>query len=375
MKKQAHFLPSLLRVHHWLLFMKIIPIIALLCSLNTIALNAQEADQKKSTMAPAAVKKAIQWMVNTDPEKRAAAYTTFKQYGDSEGEIYRAALENARDLHEAKLSDLLSNERLNPFEDLEELINELKTERERIFALIHTDFQKKPAEIRKLIDEVEELQKLNKKARKTASKKSDQLDKAAAIIGTALSEIDRELALAGGDGADHEILKPKEALKTILEGETYLKLQSHLESIRSETKALTEAHQANNNSKWANATQKNFANYLNEFRSLFALTPYRLEEKLSDASVGHSKDMASLGFFSHTSPVKDKKTPGDRARLAKFQYRWTGENIYMGSSSHISAYDAWFSSDGHRFIMFSKVPNLIGVGPSGRHWTMMTGKK
>ncbi len=52
-----------------------------------------------------------------------------------------------------------------------------------------------------------------------------------------------------------------------------------------------------------------------------------------------------------------------------------GENIFMGSASHNSAYNAWFGSDGHRFIMFSDGPNLIGIGPHGKHWTMMTGKK
>jgi uncharacterized protein YkwD len=47
----------------------------------------------------------------------------------------------------------------------------------------------------------------------------------------------------------------------------------------------------------------------------------------------------------------------------------------MGSASPVAAYDAWFGSDGHRFIMFANGPNLIGIGPYGRHWTMMTGEK
>ncbi|MDP4791949.1 MAG: hypothetical protein NWR99_08690, partial [Verrucomicrobiales bacterium] len=39
------------------------------------------------------------------------------------------------------------------------------------------------------------------------------------------------------------------------------------------------------------------------------------------------------------------------------------------------AYDAWFASDGHRFIMMGKGPNVLGVGIAGNHWTMMTGRK
>ncbi|MBT7969944.1 MAG: CAP domain-containing protein, partial [Verrucomicrobia bacterium] len=146
-------------------------------------------------------------------------------------------------------------------------------------------------------------------------------------------------------------------------------------NIRKEIESQVSARLDNNASGWASVSQKDFANHLNEFRSLFALTPLRLEEKLSDAAVGHSRDMASMGFFAHQSPIPKKKSPGDRARLAGFKHRWSGENIFMGSASPVAAYDAWFGSDGHRFIMFANGPNLIGIGPYGRHWTMMTGKK
>ena len=46
----------------------------------------------------------------------------------------------------------------------------------------------------------------------------------------------------------------------------------------------------------------------------------------------------------------------------------------MGSSGFDAAYSAWFGSDGHRFIMFGDGCNVLGVGISGKHWTMMTGK-
>ena len=85
--------------------------------------------------------------------------------------------------------------------------------------------------------------------------------------------------------------------------------------------------------------------------------------------------MVRLGFFAHESPVPDKKTPWDRARLAGFEGRGTGENIFMGSTSPQAAYDAWFASDGHRFIMMANGPTLLGVGIAGNHWTMMTGKR
>jgi uncharacterized protein YkwD len=105
------------------------------------------------------------------------------------------------------------------------------------------------------------------------------------------------------------------------------------------------------------------------------LRPLRIEEKLSAAAEGHSSDMASGGFFAHESPVPNKKTPWDRAKLAQFDGNASGENIFMGSTDPNSAYGGWFGSDGHRFIMFSEGPNCCGVGVSGVHWTFMTGSK
>jgi len=46
----------------------------------------------------------------------------------------------------------------------------------------------------------------------------------------------------------------------------------------------------------------------------------------------------------------------------------------MGSASPDAAYSAWFGSDGHRFIMFGN-GNVLGVGISGIHWTMMMGNQ
>ena len=53
----------------------------------------------------------------------------------------------------------------------------------------------------------------------------------------------------------------------------------------------------------------------------------------------------------------------------------SAENIFKGSSVYTSAYNGWFASDGHRFIMFARGPNLIGLGPVGNHWTLMTGRR
>lgn len=346
-----------------------IPALLLLGFLGPV-LSAQETEPAIPVVAQ---KKALQWMLNSDPEKRAAAYRTFQLFGDEGGAIYRRNLDRARELYGNKLSDLLDNERSNPFSELPEIAEELESERKRIYALIKTDFKKAADKIQMLHREVASLEKLNQKARKIAGNDPATLDKSVAVIATALSEITREINLI--DEVETDEGDPDEALKEVYEGEVYLKNRDAVARIRKEIAALSSARTDNDAAEWANNSQKEFTHHLNEFRSLFALTPLRLEEKLSDASVGHSKDMAAMGFFAHQSPVKGKKSPGDRARLAGFKHRWSGENIFMGSSSPVAAYNAWFGSDGHRFIMFANGPNLIGIGPHGRHWTMMTGSK
>lgn len=335
-------------------------------------LPAQEAGP---AIPPLVAKKALQWMQNSDASKRAAAYRTFQLYGDEGGAIYRRTLQKARTLHEKKLADILADERSNPFLDLPDVSEKLKNHRARVYKLIKTDYKKQPDKIAMLRREVGMLQKINERARMIAENDPVSLDKSVKAIATALAEVSREVNIIDETEFDRNQLDLNDALMSIYEGEVHLKNRKIITNIRKEIESLVSARLDNNASAWASVSQKDFANYLNEFRSLFALTPLRLEEKLSDAAIGHSRDMASMGFFAHQSPIPEKKSPGDRAELAGFKHRWSGENIFMGSSSPVAAYDAWFGSDGHRFIMFANGPNLIGIGPHGRHWTMMTGRK
>jgi uncharacterized protein YkwD len=348
-------------------------------SLIPIVLGAlvalSQAQETEPAIPNSAIKTALQWMQNADPSKRTAAYRTFQLYGDSGQDLYRKTLNAARDLHEDRVEQLIADERKNPFLELDQLAEKLESERERIYKLIKIDYQKDPTKIRMLLDEVEALEKMNTRARKLAAKDSQELDAAMLVIGTAMAEVERELKRAEGEEFEEGDLDPLKTLGDCYEGGVYLKTKSHVTMLRKEIAELEEARAANDAAAWANGSQKEFTHHLNNFRAIFALTPMRMEEKLSEAAVGHSQDMASLGFFSHTSPVEGKSSPGDRARMAAFKHAWSGENIFMGSGSPISAYNAWFGSDGHRFIMFSNGPNLIGIGPHGKHWTMMTGRK
>lgn len=352
---------------------------ALIALLLSGLLSAQEEEKKEPRIPAMAVNKALQWMQHHDPEKRQAAYQTFQLYGPSVVDVYRATLEKAMRGHEKKIARLLNDQRENPYHGIDLLTEELKTERERIFKLIHTDYKKESSNIRMLTDEVEKLEKLNVRARKIAQKDSSEFDADISQLAMAMAEVQRELLTIDSEELPHDLPASVEAqhaaLNESFDGEVYLKTKSQITMVQEEVALLTKTEEANQNAKWASASQKDFATMISEQRSLFGIPPLLMDEQLSAASTGHSEDMARLRFFAHESPVEGKKSPWDRARVAKFKHRAMGENIFMGSSSPEAAYKAWFGSDGHRFIMFGQGANLIGVGPHGRHWTMMTGKK
>lgn len=111
---------------------------------------------------------------------------------------------------------------------------------------------------------------------------------------------------------------------------------------------------------------------LNEIRLLVGLNALVLDPGLCEASRGHSEDMATLKFFSHTSPVEGKESFGQRAALAGTTS--SGENIYMGSTNPKSANRGWFRSPGHHKNMFHPAQRRIGLGNYGRHWTQMFGR-
>ena len=107
---------------------------------------------------------------------------------------------------------------------------------------------------------------------------------------------------------------------------------------------------------------------LNRWRICAGLAPLVVDPKLCQAARDHCKDMATLGFFNHKSPVNGKRTPADRAR--RFGTRANGENIAINSSPN-AANLSWFLSPGHHRNMFRPSYTIIGLGNHGKHYTQM----
>ncbi len=324
-------------------------------------------------------RRASLWMVSPEAAKRKAAYRSWLQLGKEAQPEYRAALEQAAKFHSKRLDELFRGRGVaaNPYAAHLDEAKQLDEERPRVMELIKTDWKKDPAKIKMLREEMVKLGKLWSKVQRLAAVDTKRFDTALDATVGGMMEVARELERFEKDsdtaGLDDEELRTY-VLKNHVEGSFLLPQRERFEATRKAVAELAAMEKTNADlSRWATGQMKSFATLLNLERGMVGLNPLRLEEKLSDATRGHSEDMARLGFFAHESPVEGKKTPWDRARLAGFNGNANGENIFMGSASFDGAYQAWFGSDGHRFIMFGSGCNVLGVGIAGVHWTMNTG--
>ncbi len=352
--------------------------LALLILLIPTLLGAQE--QTPAPVSSQVIRTAQQWMESSDPERRQAAYRSVHLLGKEALPGFEVALREASKHHKKRLKDILEGRvgKGNPYRELGTLAEELESERDRVHALIKTDYKKDPDKVAMLRNEMETIERNYDRAVRLTKTDPSAVDAAVDTIAGVLVELEVQLARFEDLGNDNSAVpieeRKRSALTDTYEGDLYLANKERFAAMKGEVSGLEAATEHNQACSWANGSQRDFTAHLNLQRAIMGLAPFRLEEKLSDAATGHSKDMKSAGFFSHTSPIDGKHSPNDRAKKAGFRGNWTGENIYMGSSSHTSAYKGWFASDGHRFIMFARGPNVIGIGPVGAHWTLMTGR-
>jgi hypothetical protein len=119
--------------------------------------------------------------------------------------------------------------------------------------------------------------------------------------------------------------------------------------------------------------------------SIYHARPYLIQSPLlSQAAQAHALDMASLGYFSHTS--RNGKSPGDRVALQGYHYAPGGwaESIAAGMESPEATVaslltDRGLNPPGHRLMLLGAPPydSLIDVGvgyarggPYGHYWVI-----
>ena len=99
---------------------------------------------------------------------------------------------------------------------------------------------------------------------------------------------------------------------------------------------------------------------INEIRDQFSMPRFSNSEKITQAALRHSKDMADNNFFSHTG--SDGSNTGDRLEDACYKWWAYGEIIAAGYTTPASVVDAWMGSSGHRGIILDPQYTEFGAG-------------
>lgn len=110
-------------------------------------------------------------------------------------------------------------------------------------------------------------------------------------------------------------------------------------------------------------------------RGSFAAAPaLRWQAQLASAAHGHSVDMATRDYFSHTG--FDGRSAGERVTASGYAWSTTGENIAAGYPTTQAVVDGWMGSAGHCANLMN--PNYTEMGLAcaqngasryGRYWT------
>jgi uncharacterized protein YkwD len=97
-----------------------------------------------------------------------------------------------------------------------------------------------------------------------------------------------------------------------------------------------------------------------------------VDTRLATAARAHSTDMATRGYFDHTTPEGVSFV----ARIDREGYSWSyvAENIAVGQQDPASVMASWMDSDGHRRNILNCGLRHIGVGlayddRARPHWT------
>lgn len=117
------------------------------------------------------------------------------------------------------------------------------------------------------------------------------------------------------------------------------------------------------------AIEKAVLDLTNVERQKSGLKPLQSDAKLMNSARQKSTDMASKGYFSHTSPTYG--SPFDQMKSNGISYKSAAENIAMGQRSAEEVVKGWMESPGHRQNILTPGFTHIGIGydKNGNYWT------
>lgn len=360
--------------------MNFLPILAFAALIGTASVVAAENPPAE---AAAPTKEQLQrvadFLRSPDSRLRTGAYKGCRARGEDFKATYFELLERAYQEHGNQVARVI-RDAVGPGSPQGELVAHWKSWRaisNEAAAFVLTDHEKDKAKHDEMDRRFADAEKAWARVAATKKNRGKSGGDAAARVEsslTALREIHIEKAYCRPDEFDaEEELELADFESELSLGDDATAYLRTLAEINATLKALEDAHAHNEAQKWAGPAHKAFARILNTRRAVLGLQPLRLEEKLSDACAAHSKEMTALGYFAHESPVEKNRTFGQRAENAGFQGSAGGECIFSGSADAAAAESAWWYSDGHRLINYSRDPDTLGLGPVGTMWTLNVG--
>ena len=99
---------------------------------------------------------------------------------------------------------------------------------------------------------------------------------------------------------------------------------------------------------------------INEIRDEYGLPRFANSQKITQAALRHSNDMADNNFFDHTG--SDGSRAGDRLDEACYNWQAYGEIIAAGYRSSSNVVEAWMEGPGHRSIILDGELAEFGAG-------------
>ena len=310
-----------------------------------------------------------------DPQKRALGTVRFRAEGKDAAAEFSAALTRAESTATSNLRRLLQMVKAT-----DPAIDTIKKDHEAYQAavnsartLVQTDHHKdkqKHAEMDRAFAEAEKAHK-----RLARSLKPGPNTPIAQVLDALqwLAEIRRDQDFCADKSSDIATLPMIAVLEIEGAPEPIKALVRDLEPFIARRELHRLISVAHSQMKSAKPEQVQYAEILNERRTILGLRPYFLAEKLSAAAAQHSEEMVKLKYFSHESPVPENKSFVDRIKKAAFEGAAGGECIYAGGSSAASAHSGWWYSDGHRLILYATGQTAQGVAKHASTWTFLTG--
>ncbi|WP_240620170.1 CAP domain-containing protein [Peribacillus acanthi] len=119
--------------------------------------------------------------------------------------------------------------------------------------------------------------------------------------------------------------------------------------------------------------RKQIFDITNIIRKRHGLNPLLWDDQTAQVAYGHSQEMFSENYFSHTSPNNGEL--GDRLAKGEVQYLMAGENIAAHYVDGLAAVSGWLNSKGHRETLLNEEFTHLGVGVYQKYFTQNFIKK